>query len=100
MVILYSKDDMKLMEDSIDNIINDARRVTLKKLEPTLKEYKEVMEIILNYIKKNNRVIYGGYGWNQLIIKKNPDDRIYSKDMIEQPDIEFYSHERQCAQYL
>ena len=40
MVILYSKDDMKLMEDSIDNIINDARRVTLKKLEPTLKEYK------------------------------------------------------------
>ena len=81
------------MEDSIDNIINDARRVTLKKLEPTLDEYNKVMKIILNYIKTNKRVIYGGYGWNQLIIKKKPDDRIYSKDNLEQADIEFYSPE-------
>ena len=93
MVILYSKKDMKLMEDSIDNIIDDARRVTLKKLDPTIDEYNEVMKIILNYIKVNKRVIYGGYGWNQLIIKKKPDDRIYSKENLEQSDIEFYSHE-------
>ena len=79
------------MEDSIDNIISDAMRVTLTKLEPTLDEYNKVMEIILKYIRTNKRVIYGGYGWNELIIKKNPDDRIYSKDMIERPDIEFYS---------
>ena len=93
MVILYSKDDMKVMEDSIDNIINNAMKVTLTKLEPTLDEYKNVMKIITSYIKKNKRDIYGGYGWNELIIQKNPDDRIYSKEMIERPDIEFYSHE-------
>ena len=79
------------MEDSIDSIINNARRETLKKLEPTLDEYNKVMKIITNYIKINKRIIYGGYGWNELIIKKNPEDRIYSIDKIEQADIEFYS---------
>ena len=93
MVILYSKKDMIIMEDSIDNIIDNARRVTLKTLEPTLDEYNKVMKIILKYIKINKRVIYGGYAWNQLIIKKNPADRIYSKDNIEQADVEFYSPE-------
>lgn len=91
MVTLYSKDDMKVMEDNIDKIIDSARRVTIKKLEPTIDEYLKVMNIIKSYISKNNRVIYGGYGWNELIIKKNQDDRIYSEDKIEMPDIEFYS---------
>lgn len=93
MVILYSKDDMNIIEENIDKIIENARRVTIKKLEPTINEYYAVIDIIKKYISKNNRVIYGGFGWNELLIKKNPDDRVYTKDKIEMPDIEFYSPE-------
>ena len=91
MVTLYSKEDMLILEENIDKIIDSARKVTINKLEPTIDEYNKVMTIIKNYVSKNNRVIYGGYGWNELIIKKKPEDRIYSIDKIEMPDIEFYS---------
>lgn len=93
MVVLYSNDDMKVMEDNIDNIIESARRITIKKLEPTIYEYNKVNNIIKNYISKKNRVIYGGFGWNELLSKKDPEARIYTEDKIEMPDIEFYSPE-------
>ena len=59
--------------------------------EPSLKEYNEIIKVILNFIKLNKRIIYGGYGWNELIINKNPKDKLYSEDKIEMPDIDFYS---------
>ena len=92
MVKLYDKKTMDLMEEKIDGIIFEATKYALENiLEPNLEEYGKVMELILDFIKTNNRVIYGGYGWNELIIKKNPKDRIYSEEKIEQPDVEFYS---------
>ena len=95
MTKLYSTNDMKLLEDNIGDIIYNARRYSYdkKKVEPDLKEYNNVMDIIKNYISKNNKVIYGGFGWNELIKSKNKDDAIYSHDMIELPDIEFYSND-------
>lgn len=92
MVILYNKKTMSLMEEKIDDIIFEARKHALETvLEPNLEEYNQVMNIILDFIKLNKRIIYGGYGWNELIINKNPKDRIYSKENIEQQDVEFYS---------
>ena len=80
------------MEEKIDEITYEARKYALETvLEPSLDEYKQVMKIILEFIIINRRIIYGGYGWNELIISKKPEDRIYSKEKIEQPDIEFYS---------
>ena len=92
MVLLYDKNSMNLIEEKIDDIIFEARKYALENvLEPSLDEYKQVMKIILDFITINRRIIYGGYGWNELIIRKKPEDRIYSKEKIEQPDIEFYS---------
>ena len=92
MVLLYDKNSMNLIEEKIDDIIFEARKYALENvLEPSLDEYKQVMKIILDFITINRRIIYGGYGWNELVIRKKPEDRIYSIDKIEQPDIEFYS---------
>ena len=92
MTLLYDEKNMKLLEDNIDSIINEARRYALKNVyEPSLKEYNEIIKVILNFIKLNKRIIYGGYGWNELIINKNPKDKLYSEDKIEMPDIDFYS---------
>jgi len=92
MVLLYNEKSMKLLEDNIESIIMDARKFALNNiLEPSLDEWKNGMKIILDFIKINKRIIYGGYGWNELIKKKNKNDAIYSEDMLELPDIEFYS---------
>ena len=55
----------------IDDIIFEARKHALETvLEPNLEEYNQVMNIILDFIKLNKRIIYGGYGWNELIKKR------------------------------
>lgn len=92
MVLLYDEKNMKLLEENIDSIRLDAQRYALDNiLEPNLEEWNSAMAILLDFIKTNKRIIYGGYGWNELIKKKNKKDAIYSEDMIELPDIEFYS---------
>jgi hypothetical protein len=92
MVLLYDEPKMELLEKNIDSIIMDARRYALDTiLEPNLEEWNSAMKILLDFIKSNGRIIYGGYGWNELIKKKNKDHALYSEDMIELPDIEFYS---------
>ena len=69
MVLLYDKKSMDLMEEKIDEITYEARKYALETvLEPSLDEYKQVMKIILEFIIINKRIIYGGYGWNELII--------------------------------
>ncbi len=95
MIKLYSENDMNVLESKIKDIIYDAKRYAYdkKKIEPDLKEYISVLNVIKNYITKNDRIIYGGFGWNELIKNKKKEDQIYSSDLAELPDIEFYSYE-------
>lgn len=69
------------------------KKIEYKKLyeyEPTIHEIREVQKIILDYIKKHGRKIYGGYALNKLLIKKDPSLAIYD-DELDTPDVEFYS---------
>lgn len=94
MVVLYDEKNIDIITKNLDNISNKARKYALEnKIEPSLKTYNKIIRIIKNYIEKNKRVVYGGYAYNELIINKNEKDRIYSKDGLEQADIEFYSYE-------
>ena len=93
MVVLYSNEESKLIEANIEDIKIAARRKELNTLEPTQKEFDNVMKVILDYIVKNRRIIYGGFAYNQLLIKKDPKDRIYDEENLHRADIEFYSPE-------
>ena len=48
-----------------------------------------VYQEIINFIKKHNRIVYGGYAINELIRAKNEKDVFYKTTDIA--DIEFYS---------
>ena len=92
-----SKKLIFLREKDIDSINNDIEniidRATLKKkqlIEPTLTEYKSVKNVIMEFIKKERRIIYGGYAWNELIKEKSPKDAFYKEN--DYNDIEFYSN--------
>tara|TARA_B110000037_G_scaffold198683_1_gene237786 strand:+ start:365 stop:1585 length:1221 start_codon:yes stop_codon:yes gene_type:complete len=49
------------------------------------------MNYLEEFIKRKNRIIYGGWAWHNLLILKNKNEHIYHKDRISYPDIEFYS---------
>ena len=88
---MYRHNDIEVLKKNIDNIKDDALRQKLDILEPSLKEFKEVYSIILDYIKTNKKKIYGGYAQNHLIKIKNEKDVFYKE--LDMADVEFYTHE-------
>ena len=88
---MYRQDDIDIIKKNMDIIKDDAMKKKLDILEPTLNEFKEVLSVILDFIKRKKRIIYGGYAQNNLIKIKNEFDVFYKK--IDLPDIEFYTYQ-------
>jgi hypothetical protein len=86
---LYTKKDIDLLKDRIDDIVDKIEDKTLSILEPTKKEQMEAIDIVIKYIREKKRKVYGGYAQNKLIIMKEPRDAFYKEDII--PDIDCYS---------
>lgn len=86
---LYLQSDIKLLGNNINEINDRIERKQLEMYEPTKEERIKVTDLILNFIKKNKRKVYGGFAMNKLIISKNKDEAIY-KD-FQTPDVDFYS---------
>ena len=71
-------------------IIKENWNIRMNKLlEPTYDEFMTVLEVILEYIKKNKKIIYGGYALKLYMENiKNNEIKIYKN--FEKFDIEFY----------
>ena len=82
--------DINIVNDNVDNIIEKARNREIQIIEPTLSEFKKVRSVVLDFIKKEKKIIYGGFAWNTLIKKVTPSDAFYSDNAYT--DIEFYSN--------
>lgn len=88
---LYTNTDLSLIKNNIKDINKKVRSVIMNNFNPNFNERQQIFSIILDYIKDNNRKIYGGYALNELIKQKNDNDIIYYID--ELPDIDFYSYD-------
>ncbi len=82
--------DINTVSENVDLIMEKARNREIQIIEPTLDEFKKVRSVVLDYIKKEKKIIYGGYAWNSLIKKVSPDDTFYSD--TDYTDVEFYSN--------
>lgn len=88
--MIYRSEDLDTLNKNIDQIAIDAEKLYNNNYAiPTVKQYKDVQSVILNYIKKNNKIIYGGFAHNLLIKNKNKNDGIYNDS--DKYDVEFYS---------
>lgn len=87
---IVSTEDEQFKEN-YPKIMKKIGKKKLKEMEPTIDEITKVNEIIIEYIKKNKKKVYGGYALNKLLVAKNPSYAIY--DELDTPDIEFYSSE-------
>ena len=94
---MYRPEDILKINDNINKIKDDAIYEYKKKNEPTLDESSEICKIVIEYIKKKQRIVYGGYAQNLLIMNKNKDDAIYKEingvfyNWPDLADIEFYT---------
>lgn len=87
---MYRDEEVEKINFNLKRIIGDAAKVYQEKYqEPDNREYNNVMNDILEYIKENELVIYGGYAQNKLIGEKNKSDEFY--DELSRADIEVYS---------
>ena len=86
---LYNEKNIDAINNELDNIIEKVNVVKANNYEPTIKECFAIKKDIINYVKSNKRIIYGGTAWDELIKNKDPDDKIYNENDCN--DVEFYS---------
>lgn len=84
----YSEEQSKYISTKIPIIMKKALLYAAEVLEPSAKEYYETLAIVINFCKKNNRKIYGGYALNNMLKSKKKEE-IY--DESDFPDVEFFS---------
>jgi hypothetical protein len=89
----YSDQDLQQINDNLDNIEVEATKKKYELLEPNNEEYYKVKQIIVDFIKEQKRIIYGGSAYHAIIqhYRKDKDstNKIYPD--WERFDIEFYS---------
>jgi hypothetical protein len=88
--ILYREKDIEAINENIYKIMDEASKKQLETLEPTIKEFHEIMKDIMDFIREKKRIVYGGYGLNILIKNRNKEDVIY--DYYKVADTEFFSY--------
>jgi hypothetical protein len=88
--ILYRDKDIEAINEKLPYIMDQASKRQLDMMEPTIKEFHDVMRDILNFIKTKKRIMYGGYALNYLIKNRNENDIIYNYYTIA--DTEFYTY--------
>ena len=60
-----------LFDQNYDKIIAKTKNVKDKILEPTMDEKNEIYKIVMDFVKRKKRKIYGGFALNKLLISKN-----------------------------
>lgn len=94
---MYRQKDIDDITQNLSNIQKEAFKEFRSKNEPDIREISEVYLVIKNFIKKNNKIVYGGFAQNLLLQIKNNEDTFYNK--IDEAyynsgsiaDLEFYS---------
>lgn len=94
---MYRLEDINKINEHINEIKDDAAIKAKSLYEPTFHEIAEVVSTIKKYIKKKNRITYGGFAQNSLLGIKNKEECFYKSidgicySLPNVADIEFYS---------
>lgn len=87
---MYNEKQLKDIDNNLSNVVNESMKIYLKNFkEPSLDEFEKVKNDILDFIKENKLVVYGGYAQNRLIAMKNKEDQFYNE--FSMADVEVYS---------
>lgn len=76
--------------DRLKAIMEKGRKVENETVEPYLTTRLKMMSVVLDFVRRQQCIVYGGYAINTHIGRANPADQFYDFSK-EAPDIEFYS---------
>jgi hypothetical protein len=88
---MFRSEDINALTTKLNDYKEELAKIQFTNFEPSPDIRKNVYIAILDYIKRNDKIIYGGWAQNALIGDKNPKDQFYTE--YNMGDIEFYSHE-------
>ena len=82
MSLFYDAEEEKLLQTNLKKICTLHRKIELDTIEPTKEERKFIRNIIDKFIKKRNRIVYGGFAYDLYIKKQSKgEDYIYDDDL-------------------
>jgi len=90
----YTKEDLQLIHDNLDQIEVSAAKEGFKILDPKNEEYSFVNSIIIDFIIEKNRIVYGGSAYHKIIEHYRKDKGTDGKKIYpewDRYDIEFYT---------
>ncbi len=87
--MLYSNEDIKRLKDNFPVIDEQIKEMILENITPKRDEIVAILSVIRDFIKDNNRIIYGGIAHNEAIKDKSPKDALYGPN--DYGDYDFYS---------
>lgn len=82
-------EDGDLIKSKLRDIVKRAEIRNVRFAIPDFEERKKIRAIVIDYIKRRKRVIFGGTAIEKWVKKSNEKDSIYSSEVLG--DIEFYS---------
>lgn len=88
---MYSTEHTDIINKNLKFLADKADRYVKENQEPKVDERNATYKVIKEFIKKKNRIVYGGYAQNSLIKQKNEKAQFYGE--FDFPDIEFYTPE-------
>ena len=88
MTRIYSIKDLAIIEKNIPKIVKQHKKLKFEHVKPNKQEYKRNIQLVKQFIKDRQLIVYGGYAQDQLL-KSKKKEGIYNDD--SNSDVEFYS---------
>jgi hypothetical protein len=89
---LYTKKDIEYVKESWPIIKSEVEEKRIEKMIDFNKnEIKKIRDIILEYVKKHKRKLYGGFALHLLVSSKDKSDALYNESNMG--DFDIYSPE-------
>ena len=111
---LYKKSDIDLVNNHINTIVDKIeviRKETFPELyqkkeivnistenttdtdkkEITIEDIQDVLDIVMDFVKRKKLKVYGGTSHNTMVVNKNKNDAFYDPNDIKSRDIDCYS---------
>lgn len=85
----YDDQTKNLIKQQLPVRIEQAEIRAIQTTKPSLAEKNKIRAILLEFITRKNRIVYGGTSMNEAIKTKSPKDAFYTDVLFS--DIEFYT---------
>jgi hypothetical protein len=89
--VLFTNKDIKLIEDNLARLQEEAEKLAVQNLEKPLDVQKRIIDTIVDFIITKKRKVYGGYAMNELLKEVDENLRIYEVGSVN--DVDFYSYD-------